>query len=200
MVAVSVAMRATTDAHSLAPCSLVGFCFIMAVRNATKHTILRAFESRMHNAVGVELEECLANVHKIAWMRMIERVEYARTGSLTCHVLDTALGCPAAGMRITLHRIHANPDGESTREALCDVVTNDDGRTGAVLAGEAFKAGVYEWTFYVADYFAGKPGAWVAGQPFLTVVPLRFGVDNAEAHYHVPLLCSPWSYSTYRGS
>lgn len=68
------------------------------------------------------------------------------------------------------------------------------------LCERVHSPGMYEWNFYVADYFAGKPGTFLAGQPFLGVVPLRFGIDNPEDHYHVPLLCSPWSYSTYRGS
>jgi 5-hydroxyisourate hydrolase-like protein (transthyretin family) len=67
------------------------------------------------------------------------------------------------------------------------------------LKGEDFKAGVYEWAFYAGDYFA-TAGVPVSGQPFLDVIPLRFGIDNPEDHYHVPLLASPWSMSTYRGS
>ena len=65
--------------------------------------------------------------------------------------------------------------------------------------GEEFMVGTYEWTFYAGDYFASK-GTFTAGQPFLDVVPLRFGIDNPDDHYHVPLLVSPWSFSTYRGS
>ena len=78
-------------------------------------------------------------------------------------------------------------------------VTNDDGRTGPVLKGETFTVGTYEWTFGVGDYFASV-SVPTSGTQFLSDVPLRFGIDDPEAHYHVPLLCSPWSYSTYRGS
>jgi len=82
-----------------------------------------------------------------------------------------------------------------------EFVTNSDGRLDApAVAGAAVVPGVYEWTFDVGDYFAATPGTPTAGTPFLSQVPLRFGIDNPEAHYHVPLLCSPWSYSTYRGS
>lgn len=118
-------------------------------------------------------------------------------GKLTTHVLDTANGCPAAGMKITLWAIA--PDSQA-RTCLKAVETNADGRTDApLLLGDDFKAGVYELTFEVGSYFAQKDST--LPQPyFLDVVPLRFGVAQVEAHYHVPLLTSPWSYSTYRGS
>jgi 5-hydroxyisourate hydrolase len=114
---------------------------------------------------------------------------------LTTHVLDTARGRPAAGMRLELARLHE--DGE--RRILKEVITNGDGRTDApLLAGEEPRPGVYEIVFAVGDYFADQEG--VPDPPFLGSVPLRFGVADPEAHYHVPLLASPWSYSTYRGS
>ena len=80
-------------------------------------------------------------------------------------------------------------------------MTNADGRLegGPALKGAAFTHGTYEWTFHVGAYFA-TAGVPTAGTMFLSEVPLRFGIDDPEAHYHVPLLCSPWSYSTYRGS
>ena len=113
---------------------------------------------------------------------------------LTTHVLDTAQGKPAAGMRIELVRL-----GEEGREALKTVKTNYDGRTGEPLLGEGEMArGTYEILFDVGGYFAGYEG--VGEPPFLGVVPIRFGIDDPSAHYHVPLLASPWSYSTYRGS
>ncbi|HEX7654148.1 MAG TPA: hydroxyisourate hydrolase [Verrucomicrobiae bacterium] len=114
---------------------------------------------------------------------------------LSTHVLDTAYGCPAAGMKIELWRL----DGPEPRR-LSGHITNADGRTDApLLAGPALQAGQYELIFFVADYFAAKAPA-SAGLPFLDRVPVRFGVADATASYHVPLLCSPWSYSTYRGS
>ena len=114
-------------------------------------------------------------------------------GRLSTHVLDTARGRPAAGVPVTLHRIAA----DGVRHRVAEAVTDADGRTDApLLAGDAFTAGTYELTFEVGAYFADiAPGA-----PFLDAVPLRFTVADANAHYHVPLLVSPWSYSTYRGS
>lgn len=117
-------------------------------------------------------------------------------GRLSTHVLDTAHGRPAAGMRVELYRIH--PDGAAER--LVETVTNIDGRTDApLLQGAALAAGHYELRFHVADYFAGS-GAELPLPPFLDVVPVRFGIADPAGHYHVPLLVSPWAYSTYRGS
>ena len=115
-------------------------------------------------------------------------------GFLTTHVLDTARGRPAAGMAIELFRIE---DGE--RESLRRVETNADGRTDEPLLTESeFGVGLYELVFDVGAYFAGEPG--VSDPPFLDLVPIRFGIAEPSAHYHVPLLASPWSYGTYRGS
>ncbi len=175
-----------------------GFPFILAVRNVTKRAILAAFEARLSNTVAAEEAAALKQVHKIAWMRLLAAIAPAPTGKLTCHVLDTAQGCPAAGMHIELHRI--GDAGE--RELIKSFQTNSDGRLpgGPALAGATLLAGVYEWTFCVGEYFVGRGFEPVCGLPFLDRVPVRFGIDNPEAHYHVPLLCSPWSFSTYRGS
>ena len=114
--------------------------------------------------------------------------------ALTTHVLDTARGRPAAGVAITLAKL----DGEH-REVLKTVRTNGDGRTDAPLLAEGELArGTYELLFDVGEYFAGYEG--VPDPPFLGAVPVRFGVADPAAHYHVPLIVSPWSYSTYRGS
>ncbi|NJO38033.1 MAG: hydroxyisourate hydrolase [Rhizobiales bacterium] len=115
-------------------------------------------------------------------------------GFLTTHVLDTARGCPAAGLRIELYRI----DGERrTRLETC--ITNGDGRTdGPILPEGSFETGVYELVFHAGAYLdqAGTPPE----RPrFLDLVPIRFGMSEA-GHYHVPLLLSPFSYATYRGS
>lgn len=116
-------------------------------------------------------------------------------GRLTTHVLDTASGQPARGMRIDLHAVTDAPV-----VALVSTRTNDDGRAPhALLDGEALRAGRYELHFHVADYFRGI-GATLADPPFLDVVVIRFGIADPAQHYHVPLLVSPWSYSTYRGS
>lgn len=112
---------------------------------------------------------------------------------LTTHVLDTAHGCPAAGMALTLERIA--PDGVS--EVLKTLRLDQDGRAGGPLLEDA-APGRYRLTFDVAGYFRGR-GVSLPEPPFLDRVALDFGLA-AEAHYHVPLLVSPWSYSTYRGS
>jgi 5-hydroxyisourate hydrolase len=118
-------------------------------------------------------------------------------GRLTTHVLDTVRGRPASGVALTLYRIDTETEA---RERLSVVWTNADGRTdGPLLAGEALTAGVYELVFAIGDYFA-TVGSANAPIPFLGEVPIRFGVADPEAHYHVPLLASPWAYSTYRGS
>lgn len=116
-------------------------------------------------------------------------------GRLTTHVLDTANGVPAAGMRIDLARI----DGERI-DRLKTVTTNADGRIDApLLEGAALERGTYRLVFHVAEYFRGR-GTALSEPPFLDRVPIRCGIADPAAHYHVPLLCSPWSYSTYRGS
>lgn len=116
-------------------------------------------------------------------------------GYLTTHVLDTARGCPAAGMWISLYRI----DG-GARAHLRDVVTNEDGRTDTpILPVGEFAVGDYELVFEVGAY-QGAHGLATDGPRFLDSVPVRFGIDDPAAHYHVPLLVSPFGYSTYRGS
>ena len=118
-------------------------------------------------------------------------------GRLTTHVLDTVHGRPAAGVAIELYRIQ--PENE-VREQLTVARTNADGRTdGPLLTGDDLRAGLYELVFNLGDYFAvvGRANAAI---PFLDKVPVRFGVSDPDANYHIPLLASPWAYSTYRGS
>ena len=116
-------------------------------------------------------------------------------GKLTTHVLDTSLGGPAAGMAVSLYRIDA---GSAFR--IKDIVLNDDGRADAPLLADAGLAGGrYRLVFSVGAYFRAR-GAQLPEPPFLDEVPLDFGVADPTLHYHVPLLVSPWSYSTYRGS
>jgi 5-hydroxyisourate hydrolase len=118
-------------------------------------------------------------------------------GRLTTHVLDTVHGRPAAGLGIELYRIDPESDA---RERLHAVRTNAEGRTdGPLLAGDALRAGIYELVFSLGDYFAAV-GRANAPIPFLDKVPVRFGVSDPDANYHIPLLASPWAYSTYRGS
>jgi 5-hydroxyisourate hydrolase len=116
-------------------------------------------------------------------------------GRLSTHVLDTANGCPAAGVRIELFRLEG-----AHREAVLTATTNADGRTDApLLAGEAFRGGIYELVFHVGDYFRGR-GTATSTPPFLDLIPIRVGLAEPDGHYHIPLLVAPWSYSTYRGS
>jgi len=116
------------------------------------------------------------------------------SGYLTTHVLDTARGCPADGMTIDLYRITG-----AERVHLKTVTTNSDGRTDAqILPAAEFATGTYELVFHAGDYL-DRIGV-APGEPrFLDIIPLRFGM-SAEQHYHVPLLLSPFSFSTYRGS
>ncbi|WP_296182720.1 hydroxyisourate hydrolase [Pseudomonas sp. UBA1879] len=116
-------------------------------------------------------------------------------GRLTTHVLDATHGCPGSDIRIALYRV----EGEQL-EKLAEAVTNSDGRCDApLLQGEDYRSGVYQLQFSAGAYYRAK-GLKLGDQPFLDVVVLRFGIDAAQDHYHVPLLISPYSYSTYRGS
>ena len=116
-------------------------------------------------------------------------------GRLTTHILDTANGMPAAGVRIQL--LSVSGDSLTT---LSSALTNDDGRCdGPVLEGADFVAGVYELRFHIGDYFHARTDN-MPSPVFLDVVPIRFGISSPDEHYHVPLLISPYGYSTYRGS
>lgn len=118
------------------------------------------------------------------------------SGKLTTHVLDTVRGCPAKGIELKLWLIG---DGEE-KTLLKTIKTNKDGRTDEpLLIGVELKIGIYELVFQVGSYFL----EYMENLPnplFLDSIPLRFGIADANVHYHVPLLASPWSYSTYRGS
>lgn len=117
------------------------------------------------------------------------------TGYLTTHVLDTATGLPAAGMKIWLYRVSG-----TVRQKITEVVTNSDGRTdGPILPVSDFTTGTYELIFCAGDYLR-QTGQAGDDPLFLDEIPIRFGMADANAHYHVPLLLSPYSYSTYRGS
>ena len=116
-------------------------------------------------------------------------------GKLTTHVLDTAHGRPGAGIAIELFKLEGD-----ARHPLKRAVTNHDGRCDApLLEGAALVAGEYELVFHAGDYFAAA-GVRVPEPRFVDRVVLRFGIADSTAHYHVPLLVSPWAYSTYRGS
>ncbi len=173
-----------------------GFPFVMAVRGADAARIIAGFEGRLGNDRASEIHRALAEIGKIAWMRLLAAVVPAPTGRLTTHVLCTATGLPAAGMPIALYRV--GTDG--ARALLGSFTTNPDGRLDApALAGADLEAGTYEFVFETGVYFA-RAGLATDAPPFLDRIPLRFSIANPERHYHVPLLVSPWAYSTYRGS
>jgi 5-hydroxyisourate hydrolase len=116
-------------------------------------------------------------------------------GRLSTHVLDTANGKPAKDLEIELFALEGD-----RRRSILRTVTNEDGRTDSpLMIGEAFHTGTYELVFHVGPYFRSI-GTATADPPFLDVVPIRFSIAEPLGHYHVPLLVSPWSYSTYRGS
>jgi 5-hydroxyisourate hydrolase len=116
-------------------------------------------------------------------------------GYLTTHVLDTARGCPAEGITIALYRVSGN-----SHRKIAETVTNDDGRTDApILPADQFKTGTYELVFFAGDYLR-RTGQANEEILFLDQVPIRFGMSDPDAHYHVPLLLSPFGMSTYRGS
>ncbi|MGX1742812.1 hydroxyisourate hydrolase [Bosea sp. NPDC055353] len=116
-------------------------------------------------------------------------------GHLSTHVLDTVNGRPGVGIAVALDRISA----DGTRERLAEAVTNADGRTDSALLSGTLVPGTYELTFAIGAYFRGL-GTALPQPAFLDLVPVRFGIAEPEGRYHVPLLASPWSYSTYRGS
>jgi 5-hydroxyisourate hydrolase len=116
-------------------------------------------------------------------------------GKLSTHVLDTSRGTPASGVRVELHRLK-----DTSRELMAEAITNAQGRTDApLLTGERLEPGQYELTFYIGDYFR-HAGAVLSTPPFLDTVIVRVGLADAGGHYHIPLLVSPYGYSTYRGS
>ena len=173
------------------------FPFIICVRRHTCDSILAQFERRLGNDVGAERAQALDEIALITRLRLVAKVDGpgkpVTEGRLTTHMLDTVAGRPAAGVKITLHEI-----GASARGLLVETVTNTDGRTDRpLIVGEPLRIGTYELSFHVGDYFRG---ATAADPPYLAIVPIRFSIAEPEAHYHVPLLATPWSYTTYRGS
>jgi 5-hydroxyisourate hydrolase len=128
--------------------------------------------------------------------RTLEAIEDRRLTGITTHVLDVTIGRPARGVRVELYELGSG----SERKLVVDVATNADGRTDKpLISADQARAGRFELLFHVGDYLR-RQHAELADPPFLDIVPIRFGVADPQAHYHVPLLVSPWSYSTYRGS
>jgi 2-oxo-4-hydroxy-4-carboxy-5-ureidoimidazoline decarboxylase len=176
-----------------------GFPFIICVRRHTKASILREFARRLALDNDAEIETALTEISRIVALRLDQRVGATDRlkvfGRLTTHVLDTWSGRPAAGVAVSLWERGGNED-----RPIADTVTNADGRTDAPLIHDRpVPIGSYELRFSLAAYFAGR-GAALSDPPFLDTVPIRFSVAEPEGHYHVPLLATPWSFSTYRGS
>jgi len=177
-----------------------GFPFIVCVRRHTKGSILRAFETRLGHDAQTERKTAIEEILRIAALRLDQRVtardKLPLNGRLSTHVLDTFTGKPAQGVAISLFELAAEGDHREVTRA----VTNADGRTDApLIADRPIPFGQYELRFEIGPYFA-RIGAATNDPAFLDVVPIRFGVAEPEGHYHVPLLASPWSYTTYRGS
>lgn len=176
-----------------------GIPFIICVRRQTRDALLAAFERRAQCDPATERATALAEIGHITRLRLVAKVDGPgmpkTSGRLSTHVLDTRIGRPAAGVRIDLTEI-----GASARGHLLTMTTNVDGRTDEpLMSGVPLRIGTYELTFCIGDYFRAREIA-LPEPPFVDVVPIRFSIAEAEGHYHVPLLATPWSYSTYRGS
>jgi 2-oxo-4-hydroxy-4-carboxy-5-ureidoimidazoline decarboxylase len=171
-----------------------GFPFIVCVRRLTPPFVLRALERRLGNTAEQELDAALTEIGFITRLRLVDRVSGPGMppvgGHLSAHVLDTARGKAAEGVRLQLFRENV---------LIKEAVTNRDGRTDApLLDAGPLRIGRYELRFDVVEYFAGWPNT--TDPPWFDVIPVRFGVAEPEGHYHVPLLLGAWTYTTYRGS
>ena len=180
--------------------SKFGFPYIVCVRRHTRDSILRDFERRLPNDARTETQKSIEEICRIAALRVDQLVtsddRLVVHGRLSTHVLDTHSGRPAAG--IALELVELSELGAS--RVVTRAITNSDGRTDAPLIGSRpVPIGRYELTFNVGKYFAERQVP-MSDPPFLDAIPLRFSVSEPEGHLHVPLLVTPWSYATYRGS
>jgi 2-oxo-4-hydroxy-4-carboxy-5-ureidoimidazoline decarboxylase len=180
--------------------SKFGFPYIVCVRRHTKDSILRDFERRLPNDARTETQKSIEEICRIAALRVDQLVasddRLGVHGRLSTHVLDTHSGRPAAGMALEL--VELSELGAS--RVVTRAITNADGRTDRpLIGGRPVPIGRYELTFSVGTYFAGRQVA-TSDPPFLDSIPVRFSVSEPEGHLHVPLLVTPWSYATYRGS
>jgi 2-oxo-4-hydroxy-4-carboxy-5-ureidoimidazoline decarboxylase len=177
-----------------------GFPYIACARRHTRDSILRDFERRLPNDARTETQVSLAEIYRIAALRLDQLVtaddRLSVHGRLSTHVLDTHSGKPAAGISVVLTEL--SDLGEP--RVIARAVTNSDGRTDQpLIGGRPVPIGRYELMFRVGDYFAQR-NVPMSEPPFLDQIPLRFSVSDPEGHLHVPLLVTPWSYATYRGS
>ncbi len=176
-----------------------GFPFIVCVRRHSRDSILGQFERRLRHDTATEFATALQEIAFITRLRIAAKVTGEGMpqvhGRLSTHVLDTHAGRPATSVAIELYEF----TGERAHR-IATVMTNADGRTDApLIGGRPLPIGRYELRFAVGDHFRSR-GIEQGDPPFLDIVPLRFSIAEPEGHYHVPLLCTPWSYSTYRGS
>ena len=176
------------------------FPYIVCVRRHTKDSILRDFERRLPNDANTETQKSIEEICRIAALRVDQLVtaddRLQVQGRLSTHVLDTHSGKPAAGIAVEL--VELSNLGAS--RVVTRAVTNADGRTDQpLIGGRPVPIGRYELTFSVGSYFAQRQVP-MSDPPFLDQIPLRFSVSDPEGHLHVPLLVTPWSYATYRGS
>jgi 2-oxo-4-hydroxy-4-carboxy-5-ureidoimidazoline decarboxylase len=176
-----------------------GFPFIVCVRRHTRDSILNQFERRLRHDAATEFATALQEIAFITRLRIAAKVTGEGMprvdGRLSTHVLDTHAGRPAMGVAIELYEFTGD-----RAHRIATAVTNADGRTDApLIGGRPLPIGRYELRFAVGDHFRSR-GIEQGDPPFLDIVPLRFCIAEPEGHYHVPLLCTPWSYSTYRGS
>ena len=174
-----------------------GFPFIVCVRRHTRTSLLAEFSRRLENDLETERDTALREIGYITRLRLVDQVTGPLmpvvNGSLTTHVLDTAVGRPAQDVAMELLEV-----GGAHAVSLVHSVTDADGRTPTpLLSGAPLRIGIYELRFHVGRYFQGNTAQQ---PPFLDVIPIRFGISEPEAHYHIPLLVSPGAYSTYRGS
>ena len=180
--------------------SKFGVPYIVCVRRHTRDSILRDFERRLPNDARTETRKSIEEICRIAALRVDQLVtsddRLVVHGRLSTHVLDTHSGRPAAG--IPLELVELSELGAS--RVVTRAITNSDGRTDAPLIGSRpVPIGRYELTFNVGKYFAERQVP-MPDPPFLDAIPVRFSVSEPEGHLHVPLLVTPWSYATYRGS
>src|SRR3984885_10359705 len=177
-----------------------GFPYVVCVRRQTKDSVLRDFERRLPNDIATETQRSVEEICRIAALRLdllVKSDDRLKVhGRLSTHVLDTHSGRPAAGIAVEL--IELSELGLS--RVVTRTVTNADGRTDQpLIGGRPVPIGRYELTFSVGKYFAARQVP-MSDPPFLDQIPLRFSVGDPEGHLHVPLLVTPWSYATYRGS
>ena len=177
-----------------------GFPYIVCVRRHSRDSILRDFERRLPNDAKTEMQTSIEEICRIAALRIDQLVasedRLPVQGRLSTHVLDTHGGRPAAGVVVELVELAER----GANRVVTRTVTNMDGRTDRpLIGGRPVPIGRYELTFSVGDYFAARQVA-MSDPPFLDRIPLRFSVSEPEGHLHVPLLLTPWSYATYRGS